>query len=899
MDHSSKKITLEEPVSQIELELEVLGCYSLPESWKPAEIETLDFVYQVNFLGLQVQNGKIRKRELTEEEIKAVEEAKKGKKDPPKKKGLEVEAEVVDDKKRVDELTRRGSQSSRYDDEALFYSNKEDIFKNPCIAWETENSNDQRPIKTYPVSQQIEEMKMLELLECIEDNGLYLDFARIPKTTEEESKKKPAKGKQQEEAKSTYYKAWVDLSNFKGFAVTEQQLRVKLEDLEGEEVSHAKSYLLIKIRFNTAIFPLPPPQLTNPQDLIPTKPPPPKFLPSKDGTHDFQRQIKLACKAIAAEYHNSYAEQLADMNSLPLQKQKELRDIRRDEFLYNFNTSGKSQILKNKLRKSVVKICREKYKAVNTLKGLSFNEKDKIYSEVYAYLLSKMQDSLAEVTQEKREILHEEPILPRSLAETEKQEKISEILSESYDQKLGRLAHECEITGKTQKAAKYLQERTERSPLETNVWLDLTRFALRQHNLTNSEKFMAEAISISGPDSTREEYLLMSCIYLSRKKYSEALVFLNNLLSKDNTDVLLIILISLTYKQLNKLNLEKLFLARAKRLFMKHYGMLGNKNMTIPSLENVIIRYEEGKGITTEIMDDLYFMVVEYLLSEKIVDIARLALERITNKDSCMIKFAYYTAETEYWSKEYQQSANALEVLLKLEPRHGQGWTLKGDSYFSSQKFVEAQECYLKALRYSKTNNSTLMLKLGNIYLQNKAWAGAKLLFSKCCEEEPTSIAWEGLGIACLNLNELDIAEKALTQANIMYDENSYTWTALAYLCLKKTEEPPGRYYQFRQCLTQAIRLGITDKELLVNIGHEYVRKFFLKGIEPNSQRLSVAEIKVIYKYAKVAGADVQNLKNEIVKEFEMIKDQGNNRLDANLINAIEAAKQEVLIAIS
>ena len=134
MDHSSKKITLEEPVSQIELELEVLGCYSLPESWKPAEIETLDFVYQVNFLGLQVQNGKIRKRELTEEEIKAVEEAKKGKKDPPKKKGLEVEAEVVDDKKRVDELTRRGSQSSRYDDEALFYSNKEDIFKNPCIA---------------------------------------------------------------------------------------------------------------------------------------------------------------------------------------------------------------------------------------------------------------------------------------------------------------------------------------------------------------------------------------------------------------------------------------------------------------------------------------------------------------------------------------------------------------------------------------------------------------------------------------------------------------------------------------------------------------------------------------------------------------------------------------------
>lgn len=32
MEETYKKIVLEEPVSQIELELEVLGCYSLPES---------------------------------------------------------------------------------------------------------------------------------------------------------------------------------------------------------------------------------------------------------------------------------------------------------------------------------------------------------------------------------------------------------------------------------------------------------------------------------------------------------------------------------------------------------------------------------------------------------------------------------------------------------------------------------------------------------------------------------------------------------------------------------------------------------------------------------------------------------------------------------------------------
>ena len=74
MEETYKKIVLEEPVSQIELELEVLGCYSLPESWRPLD-ENSEYLYQVSFLGLQVQNGKLRRREMTEEEIKLAEEA--------------------------------------------------------------------------------------------------------------------------------------------------------------------------------------------------------------------------------------------------------------------------------------------------------------------------------------------------------------------------------------------------------------------------------------------------------------------------------------------------------------------------------------------------------------------------------------------------------------------------------------------------------------------------------------------------------------------------------------------------------------------------------------------------------------------------------------------------------
>ena len=671
---------------------------------------------------------------MTEEEIKLAEEAKKGKKEPPKRKGPEIEVEGNEKK---EELTRRGSQSSRYDDESVFYQNKEDLFKHPCITWEND-SNDTRPIKSYPVSIQIEEMKLLELLEFIEDDGAYLDFTRIPKNTEEEAKKKPIKGKQQEEAKLAYYKAWVDLSNFKQYGITEQLLRVKLEESEGEEISNSKTYLSMKLKFSTAIFPPPPSHITTPQDIIPAKPPPPKFLPSINGTHDFQRQIKLACKAIAAEFHNSYADQLSDNLSASI-KQKELKDARRDEFLYNFNTSGKSQILKNKLRKSVVKICREKYKNFNTLKGLSFSEKDKVFSELYAYLLGKMQESIAELMQEKKEVLHEEPILPHVLAEQEKQERISEVLGESYDKKLRRLSLESELVGDVAKAAKYYNERTEKNPLDKEVWLDFARFSIRQGNLAACEKYVAEAISIAGEESSKEDYLLMACIYLTKKKYNEALVFFNNLLRKNENDVVIVMLISLTYKLLNKQNLEKLFLARGKRLCMKHFGCAGSKSTVVPSLQHANFRYEEGKGITPEVIDDLNFMVVEFLLSEKLAELSRISLERVANKDSGKLKFLYFTAEIEYWSKHYDKVIEALEELLKLEPRHNFGWTLKDDSYFNLKKFEEAQE--LKAIRYSKSENSSLMIKLGNIFLMNKGWVGAKLLFIKCCEQEPASIA--------------------------------------------------------------------------------------------------------------------------------------------------------------
>lgn len=63
---------------------------------------------------------------------------------------------------------------------------------------------------------------------------------------------------------------------------------------------------------------------------------------------------------------------------------------RKKEFLYEINTSGKYHILKEKLKKTIVRIVKEYFKMTGSFKGLSKDERDHFYSTLYAYLVDQM-----------------------------------------------------------------------------------------------------------------------------------------------------------------------------------------------------------------------------------------------------------------------------------------------------------------------------------------------------------------------------------------------------------------------------------------------------------------------------------------------------------------------------
>jgi hypothetical protein len=60
---------------------------------------------------------------------------------------------------------------------------------------------------------------------------------------------------------------------------------------------------------------------------------------------------------------------------------------RKKEFLYEINTKGKYHILKEKMKKTIVRIVREYFGKSGQIKGLKKDARDQFYSELYVYLV--------------------------------------------------------------------------------------------------------------------------------------------------------------------------------------------------------------------------------------------------------------------------------------------------------------------------------------------------------------------------------------------------------------------------------------------------------------------------------------------------------------------------------
>jgi len=94
------------------------------------------------------------------------------------------------------------------------------------------------------------------------------------------------------------------------------------------------------------------------------------------------------------------------------QESLEKYEERKKEFLYEINQSGKYHILKEKMKKTVVRIVREHFGKTEAIKGFHKDERDHFYSDLYVFLVSEMRKTVADMVECEKQELHEKVIIP-------------------------------------------------------------------------------------------------------------------------------------------------------------------------------------------------------------------------------------------------------------------------------------------------------------------------------------------------------------------------------------------------------------------------------------------------------------------------------------------------------
>lgn len=182
----------------------------------------------------------------------------------------------------------------------------------------------------------------------------------------------------------------------------------------------------------------------------------------------------------------------------------------------------------------------------------------------------------------------------------------------------------------------------------------------------------------------------------------------------------------------------------------------------------------------------MYFEFIEtYLLENFLYDLADKMLEYVSNRES--ERYLIVKSKIRRYQGRYLESVQALDKLLKKDPKHQHAWILRGHAYFLNGNLFDSEESYIKALRIKPSpKDPVLQERLGIVYANRKSWKDAKIVFMKCCKADqfPSTTAWLYLGLSHLRLGEYQHAEDALCQANILDHLNPRVWGLMTVLCL-------------------------------------------------------------------------------------------------------------------
>ena len=168
---------------------------------------------------------------------------------------------------------------------------------------------------------------------------------------------------------------------------------------------------------------------------------------------------------------------------------------------------------------------------------------------------------------------------------------------------------------------------------------------------------------------------------------------------------------------------------------------------------------------------------------------------------------------------EAQESHEAaLQTILeaaKINHSNPSVWAHLGLLHLKIGAIPEAKEAFIRAVTYEKTpeNPETVFIRLADILAGENNFSDARKHYLMAAEVCPTAVAWTGVGVCSLRLGQLEEAEDALAEANLLDPRNPEVWGYLSLLCLQS-----NRQLEAEQSFKFASKLKLQNSELMSEI---------------------------------------------------------------------------------
>ena len=1026
-------------VGDTDFTLQVYGVYSLPELFskyqQSGSCDTWQFL--IKFNDIQLPGGKLNPRELTEDELKEIENKKKP---PPKINKKDLAAVKAEEDRIAAEQKEKEEKEKAFQDllnkmspEEQYYYLKELPTKEPWLSWPEGKS-----IATVKKNGE----KFIELEEDVNtEKGAILELQFIPPPDEDPKKRPKPKGLLPEEIKPIYAVSWIDYSKLNSTpGLTELELRARLmtrekyekniDDLEKiinrkvfnpyspeykklnpEEkneikpdsenknennensqnnktiannnnnntniqnennennnddkkdfIEQADTYIRIRIMLSQPVNPiLPDVELPDPIYFIKKEKAPKKPITTEEIEQDLIRQFKIAIAAIAKVYDEAMGESIKG-NLMKREKGNIFGNGKTEDkeqyimkFLDKFNTSGRADLLKEKLKKFIVRIVREKFgKKKDSIKGVFKDDRDQFYSELYGYLTDTLKKATNEFVELKKDELHENVITPFSQSKKEIMEFITRENKEPEDKRLLRLSKENELLNDYSKAVKYYKSRLLLDP-NKEAWLEYCNLTKKLEDIPEFETSLINAISLDIENCDLNLQLIFCGLLYIKGQIGHAINYLNLYILKNglsSTNYVFNAFLSFLYKEKSTQSANNLVASRVLKsnsnesLSKKHFEAAKLFKMKSlppdelkPPPEEKVEEEEDPKkkkgkdkekekknDITEENneelskrgnprlhpefkkpvlnnaqLDSIWFETASLFSRYNFYEISEKLLDNSTEETKQTIEFKNEQAKVLLFRKDYQRVIELCNDIIKQKKLSYDAYIIKGHALYYLNRYKEAQETYIKAIRFKpqeKAFDIEMLVKLGLIYIKEEKWSDAKVIFKQILKNDTkASYAHRYLGYALTQLSEFEDAEKSLMKANILDVDNPLIWAYLAIFDLNK-----GKKYQAIECFNELNKVNYNDTNIMKQIAnlffeleeYEIAKNFYMK-IKDQEKIDGECYLKIASIYNEKLSQKKEAIK--ILKEgLDAVMDEKYHQDIENFMRDIEQEEQRLFV---